>query len=176
MTQNRSYLRESAAVVEMSNGGLCSGSRSLRTMFSHKGRETDLPPFGSGGRPSKPLMPLPRLPLFQSFNTSSVQNSDYFLLFQLLLSQNHCADAFWLGNLKNRDLAGQEIHDTDVSTRHSGRTTLSTASPLSSRGGDSKNGSYTIEGAEELMSEEDSEVGEVDSSDDDAGEEEEDEN
>ncbi|KAL5961778.1 Fanconi anemia group D2 protein [Taenia solium] len=93
----------------------------------------------------------------------------------LLLSQNHCADAFWLGNLKNRDLAGQEINDTDVSTRHSGRTTLSTASPLSSREGNTKAGSYTIEGAEELMSEEDSEVEEAGSSTDDAEEEEEEE-
>nr|CDS30323.1 Fanconi anemia group D2 protein [Hymenolepis microstoma] len=33
---------------------------------------------------------------------------------KLLLSQNHCADAFWLGNLKNRDLDGQEIYDTDI--------------------------------------------------------------
>ncbi len=28
-----------------------------------------------------------------------------------MLSQNQCADAFWLGNLKNRDLAGNEIED-----------------------------------------------------------------
>ncbi|KAL5105403.1 Fanconi anemia group D2 protein [Taenia crassiceps] len=94
---------------------------------------------------------------------------------KLLLSQNHCADAFWLGNLKNRDLAGQEICDSDVSARHSGRTTLSTASPLSSRGENSKDGSYTIECAEELMSEEDSEVEEANSSIDDAEEEEGDE-
>ncbi|KAM7542885.1 hypothetical protein Aperf_G00000001331 [Anoplocephala perfoliata] len=33
---------------------------------------------------------------------------------KLLLSQNHCAEAFWLGNLKNRDLDGREIHDTDT--------------------------------------------------------------
>ncbi|VDK21170.1 unnamed protein product [Taenia asiatica] len=94
---------------------------------------------------------------------------------KLLLSQNHCAGAFWLGNLKNRDLAGQEIHDTDVSTRHSGRTTLSTASPLSSREGNTEAGSYAIEGAEELMSEEDSEVEEAGSSTDNAEEEEEEE-
>uniref|UniRef100_A0A158QGU2 FANCI_S4 domain-containing protein n=1 Tax=Rodentolepis nana TaxID=102285 RepID=A0A158QGU2_RODNA len=35
-------------------------------------------------------------------------------VYNLLLSQNHCADAFWLGNLKNRDLDGQEIYDTNI--------------------------------------------------------------
>ncbi|VDM18293.1 unnamed protein product [Hydatigera taeniaeformis] len=94
----------------------------------------------------------------------------------LLLSQNRCADAFWLGNLKNRDLAGQEIHDGDVSARHSGRTTISTAS-VSSRGSNSNARSYTIEGAEELMSEDESDVEEADLSTDDTEEgEEEDEN
>ncbi|EUB59688.1 Fanconi anemia group D2 protein [Echinococcus granulosus] len=94
----------------------------------------------------------------------------------LLLAQNHCADAFWLGNLKNRDLAGQEIHDTDVSTRHSSGTTLSTASPHSSRGGNSKDSSYTVEGAEDLISEDESEVEEEELPIEDSEEEDKDEN
>ncbi|KAH9280255.1 Fanconi anemia group D2 protein [Echinococcus granulosus] len=95
---------------------------------------------------------------------------------KLLLAQNHCADAFWLGNLKNRDLAGQEIHDTDVSTRHSSGTTLSTASPHSSRGGNSKDSSYTVEGAEDLISEDESEVEEEELPIEDSEEEDKDEN
>ncbi|VUZ46394.1 unnamed protein product, partial [Hymenolepis diminuta] len=58
---------------------------------------------------------------------------------KLLLSQNHCADAFWLGNLKNRDLDGQEIHDTDnddvvVSAHNSAESVVSPQSALNEDG------------------------------------------
>lgn len=63
-----------------------------------------------------------------------------------------------------------------MSTRHSSGTTLSTASPHSSRGGNSKDSSYTVEGAEDLISEDESEVEEEELPIEDSEEEDKDEN
>ncbi|VDD82628.1 unnamed protein product [Mesocestoides corti] len=62
---------------------------------------------------------------------------------KLLLSQNKCVDAFWLGNLKNRDLSGQEVGFKELSTRHS--TQISGASAGSSLPGSQVTGGFSIE-------------------------------
>ncbi|KER28844.1 hypothetical protein T265_04386 [Opisthorchis viverrini] len=52
---------------------------------------------------------------------------------KILLSQNQCSDAFWLGTLKNRDLAGVELPDDSDSENESQSTPGSARLPVQRR-------------------------------------------
>lgn len=97
----------------------------------------------------------------------------FFLLHEkLLLSQNKCADAFWLGNLKNRDLTGQEIQQDSDETE--GEEEATDASPVRPSPRQSQAGFSVEADNDEANEEEDAIASSLEESDECVGETDED--